>query len=131
MSGAFIDYILGIFAKRYKGVTYLPTVFAAHELKRAGASTLGALRITDVLGVAVNPKKVKRFCFCFNINDNHWTMLHVVVSKKKRELHVFEPMGLPQSRATKTENLRGGAVNNGVSSRNFPRRLLQWLESVW
>ena len=138
LSGAFIDYILGIFAKKYKNVTYLPTVFAAHELKRAGASTLGDLNITDVLGVAVNPSKVKRLVFCFNVNDNHWTMLHVVVGRKKRELHVFEPMGLPQSRKTKTSNnsVYGGGGgsnnnNNGVSSRNFPRRLLQWLESVW
>ena len=146
MSGAFIDYILGIFAKRYKTVTYLPTVFAAHELKRADASTLGNLKITDVLGVAVNPKKVKRLVFCFNVNDNHWTMLHVIVRPGSKELHVFDPMGLPQSRKTKTSNNHGGggngggggggsshtmSANNGVSSRNFPRRLLQWLESVW
>ena len=53
-----------------------------------------------------------------------------------KELHVFEPMGLPQSRKTKTSNsgMNGGYTMgsiNGVSSRNFPRRLLQWLESVW
>jgi hypothetical protein len=142
LSGAFIDYIFGIFARKYKGLRYLPTVFAAHELKRAVASELENLRITDVLGVSVNPKKVKRLVFCFNVNDNHWTMLHIVVgNRQKKELHVFEPMGLPQSRRTKTSNTqynnRGGngnngmGSNNGVSSRNFPRRLLQWLEAVW
>ena len=145
LSGAFIDYIFGIFARKYKNVRYLPTVFAAHELKRAVAPELGRLRVTDVLGVSVNPQKVKRLAFCFNVNDNHWTMLHVVVGgkKQKKELHVFEPMGLPQSRKTKTSNNNNGypagtthgkvplSNNNGVSSRNFPRRLLQWLESVW
>ena len=142
LSGAFIDYILGIFAKKYKGVRYLPTVFAAHELKRALAPEIGQLHVTDVLGVSVDPTKVKRLVFCFNVNDNHWTMLHVVVGpRNKKELHVFEPMGLPQSRKTKTSNnsiggtgagvKNGMGSNNGVSSRNFPRRLLQWLESVW
>ncbi len=127
LSGAFIDFVFGIFAKRYNsGIAFLPTAFAAHELKRAGVGQLADLRITDVLGIAIDPTVVRQLAFCFNVNDNHWTMIRVVIRPTK-ELSLFEPMGLPQSRKTKNP----GAAGNGVSTRNFPRRLLQWLESVW
>ena len=33
LSGAFIDYVFCIFAKRYRNVRYLPTMFAAHDLR--------------------------------------------------------------------------------------------------
>ena len=127
LSGAFIDFVFGIFAKRYNsGIAFLPTAFAAHELKRVGVGQLADLRITDVLGIAIDPSVVRQLAFCFNVNDNHWTMIRVVIRPTK-ELSLFEPMGLPQSRKTKNP----GAAGNGVSTRNFPRRLLQWLESVW
>lgn len=152
LSGAFIDYIFGIFAKVYRKVKFLPTLFAAHELRRMDAGDLSTLRVSDVLGVPVDLASVAQFVLCNNLNDNHWTMIRISLRPRRRELSLFEPMGLPQARRSKSnaaaarraraaagagggrsQGGRGGGagVSSAVSTRNFPRRLLQWLESVW
>lgn len=154
LSGAFIDYIFGIFAKVYHDVTFLPTLFAAHELRRMDARDISSLQVSDVLGIPVNLRQVKQIVLCNNLNDNHWTMIRISITHQRRELSLFEPMGLPQTRKSKTNaaaarrarvasaggaggrrrGVRGQCIapsGSAVSARNFPRRFLQWLESVW
>ena len=151
LSGAFIDYIFGIFAKIYRKVKFLPTLFAAHELRRVDAGNLSSLCVSDVLGMPVDLSSVSQLVLCNNLNDNHWTMIRISVKPRRRELSLFEPMGLPQTRKSKSNaaaarraRAAGGRSRSGggrlgvgvgsgsaVSTRNFPRRLLQWLESVW
>ena len=117
LSGAFIDYIFGIFAKVYRDVKFLPTLFAAHELRRMDARDLSALRVSDVLGMPVNLSLVKQIVLCNNLNDNHWTMIHISVKQRRRELSLFEPMGLPQTRKSKSN----AAAARRVSREQRPR----------
>ena len=52
------------------------------------------------------------FALCNNLNDNHWTMIHISVKQRRRELSLFEPMGLPQTRKSKSNAwLLGGPAS--------------------
>ena len=123
LSGALMDYIFCIFARKYKKVVFLPTMFAAHDLHRAHVENrIHLMKLTDVLGNIVDTRQVSRIIFCYNILNRHWNVVQIVL-RPIPELQLFEPMGKP--------NRRSNIPRNGVSARSLPRRTYDWLEATW
>ena len=123
LSGALMDYIFCIFARKYKKVIFLPTMFAAHDLHRAHVENkIHTMKLTDVLGNSVDTRQASRIIFCYNILNLHWNVVQIVL-RPTPELQLFEPMGKP--------NRRSNIPRNGVSARSLPRRTYDWLETTW
>ena len=123
LSGALMDYIFCIFARKYKKCIFLPTMFAAHDLHRAHMENkIDQLELTDVLGNVVDTQQASRIIFCFNVLNRHWNVVQIVL-RPKPELQLFEPMGKP--------NRKANIHRNGVSARSLPRRTYDWLETTW
>ncbi len=123
LSGALMDYIFCIFARKYKKVIFLPTMFAAHDLHRAHMDNkIDQLELTDVLGNVVDTQQASCIIFCFNVLNRHWNVVQIVL-KPNPELQLFEPMGKP--------NRKANIHRNGVSARSLPRRTYDWLEATW
>jgi hypothetical protein len=125
LSGALMDYVFCTFAKKYHKTVFLPTMFAAHDLQRAHAENkLDQLKLTDVLGNKVNPRKVRHIVFCFNVMNRHWNVVQIIL-RPYPELQLYEPMGKPSRHARRPDG------QSGVSARNLPRCTYNWLESMW
>jgi|EP00945_MAST-04E_sp_MAST-4E-sp1_P005894 hypothetical protein len=124
LSGAFMDFVFCIFAKKYRKVVFLPTMFAAHDLQRAHVQNkLKTMELTDVLGNTVDPTAAREMIFTFNVMNRHWNVVRLILSPQP-ELQLFEPMGKP-SRISRADG------TSKVSARNLPKRLFNWLESMW
>jgi hypothetical protein len=158
LTGVFVDYVLCRFARKYTDTVFLPTSFAAVDLPNvfraprrgaggkkhsannaacaSGRSTrrgssgkeVHPLKPVDVLGRAMDSwrEQAGQAVFLHNPGHNHWTLVRVVFPGTGRTavLQLFEPMGKPAQRKSR-------ANRAGVSRRNLPVGLFEWLDKEW
>ena len=118
LNAVFIDYVLQRFAKAYSpSSAFLPCSFAAvHLIARpedAAPESVQGTRI-DVRASS----RPRQLLFLHNANFNHWNLVRVILPSEHSlaGLYLYEPFGLAQRRSH-------------LSRRDFPRGLIEWLDT--
>jgi len=118
LSSTVIDLVIARYAKVYTGTRFLSPDFALYN--SSNDSNSKECTATDIVGTKIDssPGNTKPILCIFNSNNIHWNVVRVVF-EPCCSLELYEPMGKPSSR-------RGG-----VSHRDIPRNLINWLDRRW
>lgn len=142
-----IEVIMAKLARTYPSVHFMPIDFSVMCLNGWGSSTsvpatahMGGdgscprgMVFRDILGRPIIYSEKRSVVFFTHVNNIHWNLLRVE-HEPVPELQLFEPMGRPPRRTSRTRANTGGRCSSaarGNSFRCIPKGVYRWLDSMW